>query len=149
MKFSKILGLFQNVLLYFYYKNAFFQSKRETFCEKCDNRTTKLNLARIILFFEKANDYLDLFINEVDGTNLKEELRSCQRFLVDSELEKAGHKQFKYAIANLNVTEVNEKLDHFFNSSKCAVKVNLAFGFFLKEEKEISDVFLRTKTLPC
>ena len=32
----------------------------------------------------------------------------------------------------LNETIVNEKLDHFFNNLKCAAKVNLAFGFILK-----------------
>ena len=32
----------------------------------------------------------------------------------------------------LNETVVNEKLDHFFNNLKCAAKVNLAFGFILK-----------------
>ena len=30
---------------------------------------------------------------------------------------------------------VNEKLDHFFNNLKCAAKVNLAFGFLLKNIK--------------
>ena len=32
----------------------------------------------------------------------------------------------------LNETIVNEKLDHFFNNLKCAAKVDLAFGFILK-----------------
>ena len=64
--------------------------------------------------------------------NLKEELRSCQHFLVDSELERAEHKVFNYAVENLNERIVNEKLDHLFNNLKCAAKVNLAFGFVLK-----------------
>ena len=68
----------------------------------------------------------------VDDHKLREELRSCQHFLVDSELDRARHKVFNYAVETLNETVVNEKLDHFFNKLKCAAKVNLAFGFILK-----------------
>ena len=52
--------------------------------------------------------------------------------MVDSELERATHKVFNYAVESLNETIVNEKLDHFFNNLKCAPKVILSFGFFLK-----------------
>ena len=58
---------------------------------------------------------------------------SCQHFLVDSELEKARHQVFNYAVETLNETIVNEELDRFFNNLKCAAKVNLAFGFILKK----------------
>ena len=63
---------------------------------------------------------------------MREELRSCKHFLVDSELERARHKVINYAVGTLNETIVNEKLDHFFNNLKCAAKVNLAFGLILK-----------------
>ena len=69
---------------------------------------------------------------DVEDHSLREELRSCQHFLVYSELERARHKVFNYAVETLNETIVNEKLDHFFNNLKCAAKVNLAFGFILK-----------------
>ena len=69
---------------------------------------------------------------DVDDHSFREELRSCQHFLVDSELERARHKVFNNAVEALNGTVVNEKLDHFFNNLKCAAKVNLAFGFILK-----------------
>ena len=62
-------------------------------------------------------------------------MRSCQHFLVDSELERARHKVFNYAVETLNKTTVNEKLDHFFNNLKCAAKKNLAFGFISKNIK--------------
>ena len=62
----------------------------------------------------------------------REELRSCQHFLMDSELERARHKVFNYAVETLNETIVNEKLDNFFNILECAAKVNLAFGFIWK-----------------
>ena len=51
---------------------------------------------------------------------------------MDSELERARHKVFNYAVETLNETIVNEKLEHFFSNLKCAGKVNLDFGFTLK-----------------
>ena len=71
-------------------------------------------------------------VGDVGDHSLREELRSCQHFLVDSELERARHKVFNHAVETLNETIVNEKLDHFFNNLKRAAKVNLAFGFILK-----------------
>ena len=69
---------------------------------------------------------------DVENHRFREDLRSCQHFLVDSELEKARHKVFNFAVEALNETVLNEKLDHFSNNLKCAAKVNLAFGFILK-----------------
>ena len=74
----------------------------------------------------------EVIVGDVEDHSLREELRSCQRFSVDSELERARHKVFNYAVESLNETIVNEKLDHFFNNLNCAAKVNLAFGFILK-----------------
>ena len=71
-------------------------------------------------------------VGDVEDHRLREEFRSCQHFLVDSELERARHKAFNCAVEALNETIVNENLDHFFNILKCATKVNLAFGFILK-----------------
>ena len=70
-------------------------------------------------------------MGDVEDHSLGEELRSCQHFLVVSELEKTKQKVLNYAVETLNETFVNEKLDHFFNNLKCAAKVNLAFGFVL------------------
>ena len=75
-------------------------------------------------------------VGDVEDHRLREELRCCQHFLVDSELESARHKVLNYAVKTLNETIVNEKLDHFFNNLKCAAKVNLAFGFILKNIKD-------------
>ena len=71
-------------------------------------------------------------LGDVGDHRLREELRSCQHFLVDSELERARRKVFNYAVETLNETIVNEKLDHYFNNLICAAKVNLGFGFILK-----------------
>ena len=67
-------------------------------------------------------------VGDVEDYRLRKELRSCQHFLVDSELKRARHKKFNNAVKTLNETIVNDKLDHFFNNLKCATKVNLAFG---------------------
>ena len=88
-------------------------------------------------------------VGDVKDHRLKE-LRSCQHFLVDSELERTRQKVFNYAVETLNETIVNEKLDRFFNNLKCAAKVNLAFGFIRKIYKsEVSDIFTHTKTILC
>ena len=82
--------------------------------------------------FKRAIVDADDIINENDDANLKEELRSCQHFPVDFELERARHKVFNFAIENLDAKTVHEKLDHFFKNLKCAAKVNLAFGLNLR-----------------
>ena len=71
-------------------------------------------------------------VGDVEDHNWREELRSCQHFLVDSELERARHKVFNYAVETLNETIVNQKPHRFFNNLKYAAEVNLAFGFILK-----------------
>ena len=78
----------------------------------------------------------DHIINEVDVMNLREELRSSQHFLVDSELERANNKGFNYATENLKATIVDGKFDRFCNNLKCAAEVNLAFGFILENIEE-------------
>ena len=75
---------------------------------------------------------VELIVADVEDHSLREELCSCQHFLVESELERVRHKVFNYAVETLNETIMNEKLDHFFSNLKCAAKVNLAFGFILK-----------------
>ena len=71
-------------------------------------------------------------VGDVEDHRLREELCFCQHFLVDSEVERARHKIFNYAVATLNETIVSEKLDHIFKNLKCAAQVNLAFGFISK-----------------
>ena len=75
---------------------------------------------------------LEHIVGDVQDHSLREELRSCQHFLADSELERARLKAFNYAVKTFNETIVNEKIDRFFNNLKCAANVNLAFGFILK-----------------
>ena len=69
---------------------------------------------------------------EDDDADLKEELQACQHFLIDSELEKRRHRVFNFAMSTFDNSLINEKLNSVFNGLKCAAKVNLAFGFVLK-----------------
>ena len=71
-------------------------------------------------------------VGDVEDLRLREKLRSCQHLLTDSELERSRHKVFNYAVEFLNEAIVNEKLDNYFHNLKCAAKVNVAFGFILK-----------------
>ena len=71
-------------------------------------------------------------VGDLEDHWLREELRSCQRLLVDPELKRVRHKVFNYAVQTLNETIMTEKLDHFFNNLKSAAKVILAFAFILK-----------------
>ena len=75
---------------------------------------------------------VDHILGDVEDHSLREEFSSWQHFLADSELERARHKVFNYAIENLNAESVDEKLDHFSNNLKCAAKRNLDFGFILR-----------------
>ena len=85
-------------------------------------------------------------VRDVEDHRLREELRSCQHFLVDSELERPRHKVFTYAIENLNAEIVDENLDHFFNNLKCAAKLNLDFGFILRNIEDGGfQIFLRPR----
>ena len=62
----------------------------------------------------------------------EEELQSCRFFLVDSEIQKGRHSVFNFVVKNLTAQFIEEKLDRVLDNLKCAVKPNLAPGFFLK-----------------
>ena len=89
---------------------------------------------------------LEHIVGDVEDHRLREELRSCQHFLVDSELETARHKVFNYAVETLNETAVNEKLDHFFNNLKKGSKSEHGFWFhFEKHRRWKVQIFLRAR----
>ena len=79
-----------------------------------------------------SNLDMDTLLEGIDDAELKEELNACNHFLVDSELEKGRHCVFNFAMSSFNNSFLNDKLDHVINQLKCAAKVNLAFGFVLK-----------------
>ena len=71
-------------------------------------------------------------MGDVDDQSLREELQSCRRFLVDSEIQKGRHSVFNFAVNNLTAQVIEEKLDRVLDKLKCVAKLNLALGFFLK-----------------
>ena len=85
-------------------------------------------------------------VGDVEDHSLREELRSCQHFLVDSELERARHKVFKYAVETLNETIVNEKLDHFFQKFETCSKSEYGFWLHFEKYRRLRvQIFLRTR----
>ena len=61
----------------------------------------------------KKDVNLEHTVGDVEDHSLREELRSCQHFLVDSELESVRHKVINYAVKTLNELILSEKLDLF------------------------------------
>ena len=87
--------------------------------------------------FETKGESSSLLSN-IDDDNLKEELRACQHFLVDLHLAKGRQRVFNFALDSFCAEKINSKLDYVFQQLKCAAKVNLAFGFVLKNIEDAS-----------
>ena len=77
---------------------------------------------------------------EDDDAHLKEELKACQQFLVDSELQKGRHRVFNFAMSTFDNYLVKKEFCNnlVFKGLKCAAKVDLAFGFVLKNVEDRS-----------
>ena len=59
-------------------------------------------------------------------------MESCKHFMSDTEMENGRHRVFNFAMLSFDISLLNDKLDYVFKELKCAAKVNLAFGFVLK-----------------
>ena len=81
------------------------------------------------LTFKTTNVKPDDIFNEFDDANPKEELRSCQQFLVVFEPKWVRYKFINYVKKYLNATIVDETPDHFFNNLKSAAEVYPALRF--------------------
>ena len=75
-------------------------------------------------------------VGDVDDQILREELESCKHFLTDTEMENGRHRVFNLAMSSFDIRLLNDKLDYVFKELKCAAKVNIAFGFVLKNIEE-------------
>ena len=82
--------------------------------------------------FGESNFDVEDIVGDVEDQGLREELESCKHFLTDTETEKGRHRVFNFAMSSFNMSLLNDKLDYVFKELKCAAKVNLAFGFNLK-----------------
>ena len=71
-------------------------------------------------------------VGDVDDQRLREELESCKLFLTDTEMEKGRHRVFNFAMSSFDISLLNDKLNYVFKELKYAAKINLAFGFVLK-----------------
>ena len=81
-------------------------------------------------------DVKNLF--EDDGLYLKEELQASQLFVLVSEPGNGRHSVFIFAMSTFDKSLINRKLDLVFKRLRCAAKVNLAFGFFVKNVEDRS-----------
>ena len=71
-----------------------------------------------------------------NDNSLKEELETCKRFLVDSEIENGRHRIYKFAMDSLDPKYLLEKLVVVFDSLICSAKLNVAFGFVLENVED-------------
>ena len=51
-------------------------------------------------------------------------------------MENGRHRVFNFAVSSLNIPLLNDKLDYVFKELNCAAKVNLAFGFVLRNNED-------------
>ena len=85
-----------------------------------------------------------------DDKNLEEEIQSCRHFLVESEIQKWRLSVFNFVVNTRTAQVIDENLDRVLDKLKCAAKLNLALGFFLKLSKTgNSATFMLTRTTPC
>ena len=82
--------------------------------------------------FGANNIDVEEILRDVDDQSLREELESCKHFLTDTELENGRHRVFNFAMSSFDMSLLNDKLDYVFKELEGAAKVNLAFGFVLK-----------------
>ena len=82
--------------------------------------------------FGASNIDVEDIVGDVDDQSLREELESSKHFLTDTEMENGRHRVFNFAMSSFDISSLNDKLDYVFKELKCAPKVNIAFGFVLK-----------------
>ena len=82
--------------------------------------------------FGANNISVEDIVGDVDDQSLREELESCKHFLTDTEMKNGRHRVFNFAMSSFDMILLNDKLDYVFKELKCGAKVNLAFGFVLK-----------------
>ena len=86
--------------------------------------------------FGANNIDVEDLVGDVDDQSLREELESCKHFLTDTGIEIGRHRVFSFAMSSFDMSLLNDKLDYVFKEMKCAAKVNLAFGFVLKNVED-------------
>ena len=82
--------------------------------------------------FGASNIDVEDIVGDVDDQSFREDLESYKHFLTDTEMENGRHRVFNFAMSSFDMSLLNDKLDYVFKDLKCAAKVNLGFGFVLK-----------------
>ena len=82
--------------------------------------------------FGAGNIDVEDIVDDVDDQSLREELQSCEHFLVDSEIQKGRHSVFNFAVNNLTAQVIEENLDRVLDKLKCIANLDLALSSFLK-----------------
>ena len=83
--------------------------------------------------FGASNINVEELVGDVDDQSLREELETCKHFLSGTEVENGRHRVFNFAMSSFDLSLLNDKLDYIFKELKSAAKVNIAFGFVLKD----------------
>ena len=86
--------------------------------------------------FGASNIDVDDIVIDVDDQSLREDLKSCKHFLIDTETENGRHRVFNFGMSSFDMSLLNDKLDFVYKELKCAAEVNLAFGFVLKNNED-------------
>ena len=86
--------------------------------------------------FGVSNINVEDKVGDVDDQSLREELESSKHFLTDTEMESGRRRVFNFHMSSFDMSLLNDKLDYVFKELKCAAKVNLAFGFVLKNVED-------------
>ena len=72
----------------------------------------------------------------VDDNSLRVELERCNHFLMDSNMENRRRSNYNSAMDCLDPKYLLEKLDVVYEDLKCVAKLNIAFGFELKNKED-------------
>ena len=75
-------------------------------------------------------------MGDVADKSLKEEMKTCRHFLVDSGMEPRRHRVYNFAIDTLDPKNLLEKLDVVFDSLKYAAKFKVVFALVLKNVED-------------
>ena len=75
-------------------------------------------------------------VGDVVDQSLGEKIESFKHFLTDTEMENGRPRVVNFAMSSFDMSLLNDKLDYVFKELKCAAKVNLAFGFVLKNVED-------------
>ena len=84
------------------------------------------------MVFGACDIHVEDIVGDVADQSLREKLETCKQFLIDTEIENGRHRVFNFTMSSFDMFSVNDKLDYVFKELKCAAKVNLKFGFVLK-----------------